>query len=185
MSEVAIVISLGLAFAVVLAWLVRPRRTSVGPASLPIDRTLESALPKHFRFFPQIRQALSAGDAQYLLEVAPPHIAKQVRSERRAVARRFLRGLHEDFSNLERLARMIASLSPVISREQETERLMLGLRFRVLYALVCLRLYTGVVPLQEIEHLTELVGRLTLRMQQAMAEISALSAERVPRGLNA
>jgi hypothetical protein len=185
MSEVTVAISLALAFAVLLVRLLQPRRHFTKAERLPIDRTMESALPKHYRFFPQIRQALSAGDDKYLREVAPPHIARQVLRERRAVAKRFLRGLHEDFSSLERLARMVASLSPVVSREQETERVLLGFRFRLLYALVWLRLSTGRVPLQQIEHLTELVGRLALRMEQAMAEISALSADHLPRGLNA
>ena len=179
-----IAITLALAFAVLLVWLLRPRH-SAGAGRLPIDRMMESALPKHYRFFPQIRQALSAGDDKYLREMAPPRIAQQVLRDRRVVARRFLRGLHEDFSGLERLARMVASLSPVVSREQETERLLLGLRFRLLYALLWLRLSAGRVPLQQIEHLTGLVGRLALRMEQAMAEISALSADHLPRGLNA
>jgi hypothetical protein len=185
MSEITIAISLTATFAILLLWLLRPRPHSAEADRPPIDRAMESALPKHYRFFPQIRQALSDRDAQYLREVMPPHIAQQVLRERRAVARRFLSGLHEDFSSLERLARMVASLSPVISRQQETERLLLGLRFRLLYVLVWLRLSTGSVPVQEIEHLTELIGRLALRMEQAMAEISALSANRIPRGINA
>jgi hypothetical protein len=101
------------------------------------------------------------------------------------VAKRFLHGLHEDFSSLERLARMVASLSPVVSREQEMERLYLGLKFRLLYVMVWLHLSTGQVPLQQLEHLTELVGRLALRMEQAMAEISALSTDHLPSSLNA
>ena len=80
---------------------------------------------------------------------------------------------------------MVASLSPVLSRQQETERIILGLQFRLLYALVWFRLSTGTVPLQQIEHLTELIGRLALRMEQAMAQISALSADHLTRGVNA
>ena len=80
---------------------------------------------------------------------------------------------------------MVAALSPVISRKQETERLMLNLRFHVLYVLVWMHLATGRVPLRQIEQLTGLVGRLALRMEQAMAEINALSAERLPGSLNA
>ncbi len=121
----------------------------------------------------------------YLREVAPPHVAQQVLRERRLVARNFLRGLREDFSKLERLARMVASLSPALSRQQETERILLGLQFRLLYALVCLRLTAGRVPLPQIEHMTEVIGRLALRMEQAMDEISALSADRLSRGVSA
>jgi len=185
MTEQMVVVSLALGLAVILLWLMAPRKRSAEAGGGPdIDRAMESALPKHYQFFPQIRQALSAGDDQYLREVAPPDIAKKVLRERRAVARSFLRGLHEDFSKLERLARMVASLSPMVSREQETERLLLGLRFRLLYALVWLRLSTGRVPLPQFEQLTELIGRLALRMEHAMTEISALSAGRLTRGIN-
>jgi hypothetical protein len=185
MMEQTIVLSLGLAFALVLLWLLRPRRQS-GVAGPPtINRPLDSDFPKHYRYFPQIRQALSAGDDQYLREVAPPEIAQQVFRERRAVARNFLRGLHEDFSNLERLGRIVASLSPVVSRQQESERILLGLQFRLLYGLVWLHLSTGRVPLGQIEHLTELIGRFALRMEQSMAQISALSADRLTREISA
>jgi hypothetical protein len=185
MNEEMIVLTLALAFAVLLLWLLRPRKHSSEAAGPTIDRAIESALPKHYRYFSQIRQALSAEDHRYLLEVAPPPIARQVLRERRAVARSFLRGLREDYSSLERLARMVASLSPVVSRRQEIERLVLGLKFHLLYALVQIRLSTGMVPLQQIGQLTELIGRLALRMEQAMAEIGSLSGDRLTRGVSA
>jgi hypothetical protein len=185
MMEEMIVLSLGLAFALLLLWLLRPRRQNGTGAAPTIDGALDIDFPKHFRYFPQIRQALSAGDDRYLREVAPPEVAHQVFRERRAVARNFLRGLHQDFSSLERLGRIVSSLSPVVSRKQESEQLLLGLQFRLLYGLVCLRLSTGRVPLGQIEHLTELIGRLALRMEQAMAHISALSAERLTREISA
>ena len=185
MSEMTVLISLAVAFAGLLLWLLRPQGHSMEPGNPPIDRAMENALPRHYRFFPQIRQALSDQDNQYLHEAMPPHIARQVLRERRVIARRFLGGLREDFSSLERVARMVASLSPVVSRQQETERLLLNLKFRLLYALVWLRLSTGRVPLQQVEQLTGLIGRLALRMEQAMAEITALSTDRIPRGLNA
>jgi hypothetical protein len=173
-----------LVFVSLLLWLLRPNRHASEGARLPLDQGMDHVLPKHYHFFPQVRQALSAGDVQYLRDAAPPHIAQQALRERRAVARKFLSGLYEDFTKLERLAHMVTALSPVISREQETERLMLSLRFRVLYSLVWMRLSLGRVPLQHIELLTGLVGRLAVRMEQAIAEINALSAEHVPRSLS-
>jgi hypothetical protein len=136
-------------------------------------------------YFPQIRQALSVADTKYLMENAPPGVAKRALRERRAVARRFLQGLHEDFSNLARLGRIIAGLSPVVSRQQEMERLILSLKFQVLYALVWLRLSAGNLPLEQLDHLTELVGRFAKRMDVAMEEINALSAGPLPRGFRA
>jgi len=180
-----IVLSLGVAFFGILMWILRPRRRAPKAGQSPMDLKMESFLPRHYRYFPQVRQALSASDEEYLERVAPRDVAQTAHRERRAVARKFLAGLHEDFSNLERLARMIAALSPVISSEQETERIILGLKFRLLYAWVWLRLSTGREPLEQLEQLTSLVGRLATRMERAMAAVSALSVPGLNSTLNA
>jgi hypothetical protein len=112
-------------------------------------------------------------------------VAKQALGERREIARQFLKGLHEDFSNLSRLGRIIAALSPEVSREQETQRLILSVKFQILYALVRLRLSTGNLPLAQLEDLTGLVGRLAARMDEAMAVITAQSAGQVSQRVRA
>ncbi len=185
MTEVTAYILVAVGFSVVLLWLMRPRPNPPKRERLPLDQSFENFIPRHYRFFPQVRQALSAGDHEYLCESAPPHVVKRVMQERREVARRYLAGLREDFSKLERLGRVVAALSPVISREQETERLLLSLKFRVLYSLVFLRIAAGPVPIDQIDLLTGLVGRLAVRMEQAIAQINALSEQRLPTGLNA
>jgi hypothetical protein len=141
--------------------------------------------PRHFRYFRQIRQALSASDAEYLRQNAPKFVAKQALRERRGVALGFLKGLHEDFYNLARLGRVVAALSPEISHRQEAERLRLNLKFQILYAIVWLRLYTGYLPVEQLERLTGLVSRLSARMDEAMAEISAQAAGQFPEKLGA
>lgn len=187
MTDLSIAIVLTVAISGLLLWFVIPRHKSsrTAPSSLHSDaiRTLPTA--RHYGYFPQIRQALSAADSQYLMETASSQVAKQALHERRVVARRFLKGLYEDFSNLARLGRIIAALSPEVSHEQETERLMLSLKFQILYALVWLRLSTGNLPLQQLENLTGLVGRLATRMDEAMAKVSALSARPLAGGLGA
>ena len=187
MNDPIIVIFLAIALCGILLWLLIPRhKTSrTGTPSIPSYGGASLPTAKHYGYFPQIRQALSEADSRYLRETAPPHVAKQAFRERRAVARRFLAGLHEDFSNLAKLGRIIAALSPEVSREQETERLILSLKFQILYSLVWLRLSTGNLPLEQLEHLTGLVGRLATRMDAAMAHISALSTGQVPGSLSA
>lgn len=187
MSTLTFAIYLAIAFSGLLLWFLLARQKPSNKAASPLELRTESALliAKHYRYFPQIRQALSADDAQYLKEKAPPRAAKQALRERRAVARRFIEGLHEDFSNLARLGRIIAALSPEVSREQETERLILSLKFQMVYALVWLRLFTGNLPIHRLEHLTGLVGRLAARMEEAMTRISALSAGQLPGNLSA
>ena len=188
MNDSSIVIILfSIALSGVVLWLLTTRHKSSRTAASSFHPEAINAFPtaKHFAYFPQIRQALSPADTKYLWEMAPPNVAKQALRERRSVARRFLKGLHEDFSNLAKLGRIIAALSPEVSREQETERLILSVKFQILYALVWLRLSTGNLPLPQLEHLTGLVGRLALRMDGAMAKISALSAGQVPGGFSA
>src|SRR6266478_7697761 len=162
----------------------RPWHRAPKAGSSSFDLSTQSALPRHYRYFPQVCEALSASDGEYLARMAPRDVARTVHRERRAVARQFLAGLHEDFTSLERLARMVAALSPVISSEQETERLILGLKFRLLYAWVWLRLSAGRASLEQIEQLTGLVGRLATRMDEAMTAVSALSAPGLNSSLN-
>lgn len=180
MSGLAITVPIGIALLVILWLVLRPRKTSSGRTAIDASHFAPGAvLPMHYRYFSQIRQALSEADDKYLEEAAPSHVARQARRERRAVARRYLRGLQEDFSNLERLGRMIAAMSPVISRDQEAERLSLYLKFHAVWSLVWLSLWTGRVPMIQVQYLTGLVGRLAIRMDQAMSEINALSADRL------
>lgn len=158
-------------------------RASVGPA-LP---TTLAELPgaTHYVYFPQIRRALSASDREYLLTNASPRVARQALRERRAVARGFLRGLRADFSSLDKLGRAIAALSPEVSRPQETQRLMLSAEFQLLYALVWLRLWVGMLPLDQLETLAGLVGRLATRIDEAITAISVLSSGQIADKLSA
>ncbi len=187
MNDLAFTIPLAFAFSGFLVWFLRPRGTRPGAARAALDVIGESVLPvaRHYQYFPQIRRALSSEDARYLLETAPPKVVKRALRERRMVARQFLQGLYEDFSNLARLGRVIASLSPVVSREQETERLLLILKFQTLYALVWLQVTYGILPLQRLENLTRLVGRFATRMEDAVAQINAVSARQLPGNLSA
>ncbi len=103
-------------------------------------------------------------------------MARRALRERRAVARGFLKGLHEDFSNLARLGRIIAALSPEVNRRQEAERLILTVKFQLSYAFIWLRLSSGNLPIEQLGHLTGVVGSLAARMDEAVAQIAALSA---------
>jgi hypothetical protein len=181
MNHLDIVIILGIAVSGLLLWLLIPRRGTSNASSVTFPTDVNDSLPgaKHYGYLPQILQALSVADSKYLRENSSSNVARQAIHERRKVVRQFLQGLHEDFSNLARLGRIIAALSPEVSRQQETERLILSLKFQLVYALVWLRLSTGNVPVRQLQHLAGLVGRLAKRMDEAMAEISALSAGQV------
>ncbi len=175
MTNLIIMALPAIVFFLVVLWLLRPWRYAPRSGQSLKELRLENFVPRHYGYFPQVRQD----------KVAPREVAQAAHRERRGVARQFLVGLRQDFSNLERLARMVAALSPVISSEQETERLVLGLQFRLLYAWVWVRLSTGRVPLDQMEHLTGLVGSLATRMEQAMAAVGALSAPGLNSNLHA
>lgn len=187
MNDTYAVILFAVALSGILLWLLIKGQKSSGKAVSSLDPSGIEGLPaaKHYAYFPQIRQALSRADSEYLRKNAPSDVVKRALRERRAIARRFLQGLHEDFSNLARLGRIIAALSPEVSHKQEATRFLLSLNFRFLYALVWLRLAAGILPLHQLEILTGLVGRIAARMDEAMTEISALSADQFAGKINA
>jgi len=187
MNDLAIVIPVVLALSVVLFWLLYPRKNQKGTSAPPLPANLNESIPApmHYRYFREIRQALSKDDAEYLLRAAPRNVSKQALRERRNVALGFLKGLRDDFSNISRLGRIIAALSPEISHKQEAERLKLTVQFQLLYAVVWLRLYTGNLPIRQLERLTGLVSRFAARMDEAMTEISAQSASPLAEKLGA
>lgn len=181
MSGLAYTVPPAIAILAVLWLLVRSRNSSPEKIRTRLaDFQDGNVIPLHFQFFPQIRQALSEADERYLDEAAPPHVARQARRARRGVARDFLLGLREDYSNLEQLGRMIAAMSPEVSRRLEAERFMLSVKFQMVCGLVWLRLLTGSLPASQLQYLTGLVGRLSIQMERAMTEINALSAGQIP-----
>jgi hypothetical protein len=143
----------------------------------PGAESLDNFRAIHYQHFPLIRQALSAADEAYLRQRVAPDVARRAIRERHAVAIKFLAGLHEDFTKLDRLARMIAALSPALDRGQEAERVKLVLKFQLSYALVWTLLQTGNIPLHQFEHLSGLIGQFADRMEQAMASVNALAGE--------
>ncbi len=139
----------------------------------------EAIFPIHCRHFPQVQQALSAADQQYLEQRASARIRRQARRERRKVAQQFVAGIKKDFLRLDRLGRTVASLSPGVSRKLEFERLRLVLRFWMLYALVRIQLVMGVSVVRELARLTELVGGLAAQTERAMAALEEASGTRL------
>ena len=155
------------------------------PASKSVQKELrgkvaiEELLPLHCRHFPQIRQALSQRDDEFLRGRISRVELKKWRDERRNVLRQFLLGLGEDFVRLDRLAKTVAALSPEVSRAQEAERVWLSLRFRILYRLVGLRLFAGWPSLPQLARLTEMVGSFAARVEAAMAALEKTSASKL------
>jgi hypothetical protein len=171
----------GVAVALLLAlfWLLRRPASKSVQTELRGKVAIEDLFPLHCRHFPQIRQALSIRDEEFLRGRVSPQELKKWRAERRDVLRQFLLGLGEDFLRLDRLARTVAALSPEVSRARETERLWLSLRFRVLYRLVNIGLYTSRSSLSQLTRLTEMVGSFAAQIEAAIAALEKTSASKL------
>ena len=134
----------------------------------------------HITYVPQIRQALAQADYDFLSERASRELQRRVRRERRSVAHAYLAALSGDFQGLLRMAKVIATLSPEVVAVQEFERLRLTAQFRWRYQMIRWRLTAGLAPVAQLDHLSDLVSGLSVRMEAAVKELgerAALAAE--------
>jgi len=165
---------------VALFWLLFGSPATETPA--PLDaRDTEEFLPVNCRYFPQIRQMLETEDHQFMRRRVPRHIEVEWRRERRGILGQYLSGLGQDFGRLERLARLIARLSPEIRRAQEWEWMWLGIRFRLLYRIVELKIALGSSSADDIARLTDPIAGLAAELESRMS----LIAECAPSHLHA
>lgn len=175
----ATLIFAGIAFLLLLAliWLAREvqRPKPIHPGGVPPP--LEELFPLHCQHFPQIAQALSRSDAEYLRLRVSRASRRRALAERCAVVRRFLLGLREDFRRLDQLGRTIAALSPEVHHVQEAERVRLALRFEFLYRRVQLRLLLGGIPVPLLARVADLVSAQAAQIEAAMSRLEELSAE--------
>ena len=174
MNNVALYIAFAMFVLALLAVLLWPRRARELASARTAELSKlapEDLAPSHAKYFPLVRQALSGSDLAEFGTRIPRHMRGKLQAERRKLARNYLQGLHEDFTKLERFGRMVAAHSPKVDARQEAERVRLGIRFRVVYALLSLRLAIGQMPVPEFERLTQLVAGLATRVEASMTRI--------------
>ncbi|HLW82196.1 MAG TPA: hypothetical protein VKS20_09160 [Candidatus Acidoferrales bacterium] len=159
-----LVFLMAIIFLVLLIWLLWAQQGL--PSTQVSALEIKKLLPVHCQHFPQVRRLLGTDDEKFLIGRASRNTLKQWRTERNRILRLYLHGLAEDFQHLQQLARLISALSPELERSQESELLLLGLQFRVLYRMTLLRLTLRTLPLEETARLTELVVQLGLEMQR-------------------
>lgn len=143
-------------------------------------RALEESRRNHVTYLPQIRQALSKADSEYLSAVVCKELQHQVEKERRRIALAYLSELREDFRRLVRLAKVIAVLSPEVVAVRELERLRLTLEFTWRFEWIRLTLLAGWTPMAQLGALSDLLSGLSVRLEAAMKELgerAALAAE--------
>jgi hypothetical protein len=168
-AVVSILLLLALLWTVREGFAPRPFQSRKNPAAL------EELFPLHCRHFPQVQQALSPSDAEYLELRASPKARRRALTERRAVVREFLQGLREDFRRIEQLGRAIAALSPEVHRVEEWARLRLAMRFELLCLGVEARLWIGGISISTLKRLTDLVGAQAAQMEAAITAMHEMS----------
>jgi hypothetical protein len=167
-----------LAVLTTLLWLLFGSPTNKAVLSLDALQ-IEKILPVNCRHFPQISQLLSQEDTQFMRKRAPHHVANKWRAERRRILKQYLNGLRQDFARLERLARVIAALSPEIRKRQEWEWFWLALQFHFSYRMAALKLALGRFSPEALAGLTEMIAGLTSELENRMALIAEHSPSRM------
>lgn len=158
----------------VLAWAMRQPRKRKSPG---IDvLSLEDHGRPHASYLPQIARALAAADFDSLSSEGLWSVARQLRKERRRIALAYLPAVRQDFDRLLRLARAIAVLSPEVRTIQEWERLRITAQFYVRYQWVRLSMLFGVMPLPQLNGLSQMVSGLAVRMETALGELGERAA---------
>jgi hypothetical protein len=159
-----------------VAWIFgRPlaEETSPHPAE-----TIEDLLPLHTRHFPQLRRSLDSADARYIHRKISKELERSWCCGRRQIVRDYLTGLAGDFARVLRLAGIVDSLSPTISRRNVVGRYWLALRFRFFYRVIALCMSAGGPRmLRQIARLTAYVGSLSALEEAAMERLEIFSGE--------
>jgi hypothetical protein len=141
---------------------------------------LQEPARRNIQYFPQMQQALSPEDREFLLEKGGAELARKVFGERRRIAGEYLQAMNEEFSRLLRMARIIATLSPKVAPMQEFERMRLSVVFYWRLRAIRLRLALGAAPAPDLSAVSDIVSKVSVRMDVAMKELgerAALAAE--------
>jgi hypothetical protein len=171
MSTAIIYVTLGLIALAAVAALFWPRGAKRADRGAIAALSPEDLVLQHAKYFPLVRQALTGADLADFGERIPRSTRRRVRRERRKVARRYLEGLREDYLRLERFGRLVAAHSPKVDARLEGQRVRIGARFRMTYAMVSMRLALGQVPVPAFEHMTQMLGSLATRLEASMAAL--------------
>ena len=175
MSSVLLVMGfVGVLLLVVLVWVLRdPRKLNKPDDDLASN---EEWGQRHVAYFPQVRQAIDRKDFEFLALRGLPKLTKRVRKERRRIALAYLACIRADFLKLWRLARVIAAMSPQVGAAEEFARLRMGLAFSLRYEIIRIKFFFGIAPLPELGSLSEVVSRLSVRLETAMKSLGESAA---------
>jgi len=160
--------------AVVLALLIWSLSKKSGTAGDGVSQQGDAYFAcKHLANLPLLRQALEPADFEYIKEQLGKDKAQKVEKERHRIALRYLEALHEDFANLKKTARLIASLSPEVEATQEWRRFKLSLKFEIKYWLLKAKYGLGILQFPEMWNLANLVSSLAIDLERVVSDVGA------------
>ena len=155
-------------------WSIRsPRRPALSPA---FDGADDESGRRHMSYLPQIQQALSDADFDFLSKHASRIVLRRVRRKRLDVALAYLAALREDFRSLLRMTRAIATLSPELDTIHEFERIILTAKFAWQYQMIRYKLLAGFAPVPQLHGLSDMVSGLSVRIEAVMNELGERAA---------
>jgi hypothetical protein len=175
---VLIFTGVGVAVLLSLFWLLFASRWDKPRAEIE-TLDIEKLQPLHCRHFPQISQLLRPDDLTFIGRRAPAPMTRAWRRERRRILRQYLNGLAEDYIRVEHLARLIASLSPEVSRKQEWEWFWMGLQFRVVLQFLRLKLSLGSLSLPQLTRWTDFVSSQAADLEFRMSQLAGVLPSRL------
>jgi hypothetical protein len=170
--------AVGVAILVSLFWLLFAPKWDKPRAEIEaLD--IEKLQPLHCRHFPQISQLLRPDDLIFIGRRAPASMARAWSRERRRILRQYLNGLAEDYIRVGRLARLIASLSPELSRKQEWEWFWMGLQFQAVLQLLRLNVTLGSLSLAQLTRWTDFVSSQAADLEIRMSQLAGILPSRL------
>jgi hypothetical protein len=129
--------------------------------SRPVIR-IDDLLPVHYRHFEEVDRRLVEYD----------DVLRGIQFERREFALVYLAELRGDFERVEELLNYAAKFLPEITVRGESERFLIGVKFRFQYRLVELQVRFGIVPVRHLQALTAKVGFLARSADLFLNEIA-------------
>lgn len=166
MTEFVLYIAAVVLLLAVAALLLRRPRVGLALENRPPALSPEF-FPVHCRYFPQMRHAVSADDCVYLAGRGSPAVYRRWKKSVRRATRLYLAALREDFSRLNRLARLLSLYSPQVRLRQEVELAWRNVQFQMLYGLVWCRFLLGRPAVGSFGRMASLIGTLGSRLEQA------------------
>ena len=140
-----------------LLWPKPVQKSAPPPAS-----NISEFLPFHHREFPDVERRL----AEY------GEIGRKARSERRAAARAYLESLRADFLRVERLLNRAAKFLPEVTVKGESERVRVGLNFRIGYWIARQQIIFGFDVAARLKDLTQKIQTLSDWADTALEQVA-------------